>query len=255
MNASQSNGREAGRADVDAIAAEAFAVLGAGRQIAPFSGRFSPFRPRRRLSRRRGGAGMKREARGERPIGRKIGFTNRTIWAEYGVYAPMWGHVYDRTVHDLVTAGPAFSLERLRRTAHRAGDRVWTGDSAGRRAWTERALHRLRRVDRPRLRDRAVDLPRLEVRRRRHRRRLWPARRPADRAASSGGVACRQIGRASSPHFEIDLFRNGALADHGRAANVLDGPVFALQPSRRPARMPTPSIRRSPSAKSSPRER
>ena len=30
-----------------------------------------------------------REARGERPIGRKIGFTNRTIWAEYGVHAPI----------------------------------------------------------------------------------------------------------------------------------------------------------------------
>ena len=42
-----------------------------------------------------------REARGERPIGRKIGFTNRTIWEEYGVYAPIWGYVYDRTVRDL----------------------------------------------------------------------------------------------------------------------------------------------------------
>jgi 2-keto-4-pentenoate hydratase len=40
----------------------------------------------------------RRRARGETPIGRKIGFTNRTIWAEYGVFAPMWGCVYDRTV-------------------------------------------------------------------------------------------------------------------------------------------------------------
>jgi 2-oxo-3-hexenedioate decarboxylase len=39
-----------------------------------------------------------RTARGERPIGRKIGFTNRTIWAEYGVYEPIWGFVYDATV-------------------------------------------------------------------------------------------------------------------------------------------------------------
>jgi 2-oxo-3-hexenedioate decarboxylase len=29
--------------------------------------------------------------------------------------------------------------------------------------------------------------------------------------------------------FEIDLFRNGALMDHGVAANVLDGPLFALR--------------------------
>ncbi len=40
----------------------------------------------------------RRRARGETPIGRKIGFTNRLIWDEYGVSAPMWGHVYDRTV-------------------------------------------------------------------------------------------------------------------------------------------------------------
>ncbi|HWD21511.1 MAG TPA: fumarylacetoacetate hydrolase family protein [Burkholderiales bacterium] len=35
---------------------------------------------------------------GWRPLGRKIGFTNRTIWPLYGVYEPMWGTVYDRTV-------------------------------------------------------------------------------------------------------------------------------------------------------------
>ncbi|HXF67656.1 MAG TPA: fumarylacetoacetate hydrolase family protein [Burkholderiales bacterium] len=39
-----------------------------------------------------------RRARGERTVGRKIGFTNRNIWAEYGVSAPIWAHVYDRTV-------------------------------------------------------------------------------------------------------------------------------------------------------------
>jgi 2-oxo-3-hexenedioate decarboxylase len=37
-------------------------------------------------------------ARGERPAGRKIGFTNRNIWAEYGATAPIWAHVYDRTL-------------------------------------------------------------------------------------------------------------------------------------------------------------
>jgi 2-oxo-3-hexenedioate decarboxylase len=30
-------------------------------------------------------------------------------------------------------------------------------------------------------------------------------------------------------HFEIDLFRNGTHIDHGTAANVLDGPLFALR--------------------------
>jgi hypothetical protein len=36
-----------------------------------------------------------RTARGERVIGRKIGFTNGTIWAEYAIYPPMWGFVLE----------------------------------------------------------------------------------------------------------------------------------------------------------------
>src|SRR5213075_2170329 len=39
-----------------------------------------------------------RVARGWRPVGRKIGFTNRTIWPRYGVYEPIWGTVYDQTM-------------------------------------------------------------------------------------------------------------------------------------------------------------
>ncbi|MFC5476251.1 2-keto-4-pentenoate hydratase [Paraherbaspirillum soli] len=39
---------------------------------------------------------------GETPIGRKLGFTNRTIWSKYGVTqainAPIWAHVFDSTV-------------------------------------------------------------------------------------------------------------------------------------------------------------
>lgn len=42
-----------------------------------------------------------RLAEGARPVGRKIGFTNRNIWPEYGVYEPIWAHVYDRTVVNL----------------------------------------------------------------------------------------------------------------------------------------------------------
>lgn len=49
-----------------------------------------------------------REARGERVVGRKIGFTNTTIWPEYNVAAPIWGYVYDTTLHRLADlAGPA----------------------------------------------------------------------------------------------------------------------------------------------------
>jgi 2-keto-4-pentenoate hydratase len=39
-----------------------------------------------------------RIARGEQPRGYKIGFTNRTIWERYGVYAPIWGTVWNTTL-------------------------------------------------------------------------------------------------------------------------------------------------------------
>ncbi len=39
-----------------------------------------------------------RIARGESPRGFKIGFTNRSIWPRYNVYAPIWGTVWDTTL-------------------------------------------------------------------------------------------------------------------------------------------------------------
>ena len=41
------------------------------------------------------------EARGERIVGRKIGFTNRRMWAAHGVQAPIWGYCTDRTTSEL----------------------------------------------------------------------------------------------------------------------------------------------------------
>jgi 2-keto-4-pentenoate hydratase len=39
-----------------------------------------------------------RIARGERPRGYKVGFTNRGIWPRYNVFAPIWGTVWDTTL-------------------------------------------------------------------------------------------------------------------------------------------------------------
>ncbi|MCJ2019796.1 hydratase [Methylobacterium sp. E-065] len=48
-----------------------------------------------------------RAARGERVVGRKIGFTNTTLWDRYGVRAPIWGYVYDTTLRaHVVSADP-----------------------------------------------------------------------------------------------------------------------------------------------------
>ena len=85
---------------LDAIAAEAFAALRNTHQIPPFSARAPGLNVEdayrvtplvRRMY----------EAEGAKAVGRKIGFTNRTIWAQYGVYAPIWGYVFDRSVKAL----------------------------------------------------------------------------------------------------------------------------------------------------------
>jgi len=55
----------------------------------------------------------RRRARGETPVGRKIGFTNRLIWQEYGVSAPMWAHVYDTTVTRLDVPSGQISIGHL----------------------------------------------------------------------------------------------------------------------------------------------
>jgi len=86
--------------DVQAVATEAFATLDTGRQIEPFSSRLSSFNldDAYRVT---AAVRKMREIRGELPVGRKIGFTNHTIWAEYDVYEPVWGYVYDHTVKPL----------------------------------------------------------------------------------------------------------------------------------------------------------
>ena len=76
---------------------ELIALHDAPREVAPFSQRYPGLTPAdgyvaaRRLHEHR-------VAQGWRAVGRKIGFTNRTLWDRYGVREPMWGWVYDRTL-------------------------------------------------------------------------------------------------------------------------------------------------------------
>lgn len=52
----------------------------------------------------------RRRARSERPLGRKIGFTNRTVWPQYGV---MWAPVYHSTVTLLEGAAGSQAIGHL----------------------------------------------------------------------------------------------------------------------------------------------
>jgi len=95
--------------DIQAVAAEVFGTLDSGRQIEPFSSRISSFNLDCAY-RVTAVVRKMREIRGELPVGRKIGFTNRTIWPKYNVYAPIWGYIFNRTVHNLAEIGDTFSL-------------------------------------------------------------------------------------------------------------------------------------------------
>jgi 2-keto-4-pentenoate hydratase len=94
------------------ISLELFALLGTGRQIAPFSRRYRDFdlalaytvaKRVRQL----------REAAGEKPIGRKIGFTNRAVWSGLGIASPIWNYVFDRTVKEHATPETTFRAREL----------------------------------------------------------------------------------------------------------------------------------------------
>jgi 2-oxo-3-hexenedioate decarboxylase len=53
----------------------------------------------------------RRRAQGWVPAGRKIGFTNRTIWPRYGVYDPIWAHTWTHTVHHARDGQAALALD------------------------------------------------------------------------------------------------------------------------------------------------
>jgi 2-keto-4-pentenoate hydratase len=208
-----------------AIAAEAFAALGSGRQILPFSSHDPSFAldDAYRVSDL---VRQLREARGETVVGRKIGFTNRTIWDEYGVHAPIWSYIYDRTVRDL--AGVE-SLSLAQFSEPRIEPEIVFGLAAAPAPGMDDAAL-LSCVDWVALGYEIVQS-------------IFPGWKfsAADTVAAYGLHGALLIGprhavgsRAAEwlrtlSTFEIDLLCDGHIMDHGRAANVLDGPLSALR--------------------------
>ena len=79
------------------LAAEVLAAFASGRSIPNFTSRDPAFGMTEAYAVAEA-LHRARLARGERLAGRKIGFTNRSLWPLYGVDAPIWGHVYDTTL-------------------------------------------------------------------------------------------------------------------------------------------------------------
>lgn len=97
--------------DTGSVAGDVLQALETRVEVEPFTVRFSDFDDKAAYA-VTAELRTRRIARGETPVGRKIGFTNRNIWPEYGVYEPIWGDVYDSTATD-VTPGVRVKLSHL----------------------------------------------------------------------------------------------------------------------------------------------
>ena len=110
------------------IAETVLGCLDAGTQTAPFSGRPEGLTLERAYQ-VTAELRVLREARGERRVGRKLGFTNKRLWPEFGIDAPIWGDIFDTTVTENRRAMAVCGC-RGRRTKDRTGDRVGSGNDA-----------------------------------------------------------------------------------------------------------------------------
>lgn len=210
--------------DVALVANEAIAAIDARRQIAPFSARAGGLTPDEG-NRIRPLLRSAFEARGETIVGRKIGFTNRRIWPEYGVSAPNWGYVTDRTLHDL---GKTPSLPASRFIEPKIEPEIMFGLGGAPSAQMDAAalLDCIEWI--------ALGYEIVQS--------IYPNWRfaAADTAAANAMHGALLVGErhAVAPRkrewlreladFKVELLCNGEVMDRGEAANVLDGPLKVL---------------------------
>jgi len=169
----------------------------------------------------------KRQAQGWRAAGRKIGFTNRTIWARYGVFRSMWAHVWTHTVHRCETNRASLSLARL--VQPRIEPEVVFGLSGpvdGERGardvlaaveWTAPGFE-IVQSHFPDWRFTAADCTAAFGL---HGALVVGAPTPLDDAG-------RDALAVALPTFELTLFRGDEAVDRGQGGHVLDSPALAL---------------------------
>jgi 2-oxo-3-hexenedioate decarboxylase len=166
-----------------------------------------------------------RAARGERLVGRKIGFTNRLQWPAFGAEAPIWGVMYQTSVRPIPGS---FALGTLREPklepeiVFRLGARPLPEmDASALMACVSHLGHAFEIVQSP-----------------------YPGWRfrAADAVAAAGlhaallhgpltavGPAHRDRWRHMLADFRVTLSRDGAIVAEGSARSVLDaGPLAAL---------------------------
>jgi len=165
-----------------------------------------------------------RLAGGWKALGRKIGFTNRTIWPRYGVYEPIWGTVYDRT---LTLAKDEHATVRLRGLMNpRIEPEICFGLKRAPRGASAEAL-----LD-------AIEWVAHSIEIVQSRFPSWKFQL-ADCTAVNGLHGHLVVGKRvplpelpglakALPLLEVELMKDGTHVDRGVGANVLDSPLLAL---------------------------
>ena len=169
----------------------------------------------------------RRRAQGWVPVGRKIGFTNRTIWPRYGVYQPMWAHTWKHTVQHARDGSATLALDRF--VQPRIEPEVVFG-LRGPLADTDDPEEILRGVEWIAAGFEIVQSHFPD----------WKFKAP-DCTAAFGlhgalivgtRVPVTDVNRAALatqlPTFELILRKGGTQVDRGIGANVLDSPALAL---------------------------
>jgi 2-keto-4-pentenoate hydratase len=169
-----------------------------------------------------------RVARGERPRGFKVGFTNRTIWQRYGVYAPIWGTVYDTTLHFCDGAGeldiascsePRLEPECVFGMAKTPPARAGLDALFDCIEWLAPGFE----VVQSHMRGWKFGVADTVADGGLHGRLLVGARRPVKEIAPTAAQLESQLARA-----KVELWHGDERRDRGVGANVLDGPLHAL---------------------------
>lgn len=169
-----------------------------------------------------------REARGEQPRGYKVGFTNRTIWPRYGVYAPIWGTVWNTTLQ-FCEGEAELALKGVTQPRLEPECVFGLGATPARDATLDQLLASIEWI-----------APGFEiVQSHRADWKFTAADTVADGALHARLLVGRRIAAETLPRdartfdqglaqARVTLARDGAPVDAGAGANVLDGPLHAL---------------------------
>lgn len=167
-----------------------------------------------------------RIARGDVPVGYKIGFTNRRIWPLYGVYAPIWGTVWRHTTQLL--EAPVVRIDLAGLSQPRLEPEIVFGlravpqagmDNAALVRCIEWVAHGFEIVQ-THFADWRFKLADCFADDGLHGRLYVGPRVPISRFADAA---------AELRALRVDLLRDGKVIDRGEASLVLDGPVDALR--------------------------